>query len=73
MADIGINGVGIDALGIERDQPNHETHLSLMNAGIHIIEGLVLKDVPEDTYTLIALPLKVTGVEAAPLRAILMK
>lgn len=42
LADIGINGVGIDALGIERDQPSHRTHLSLMEKHIIILEGLSL-------------------------------
>jgi hypothetical protein len=31
-----------------------------MNAGIHILEGLILKDVPEGVYDLIALPMSIT-------------
>lgn len=68
-----IIGVGIDSLGIERAQPDHETHLQLMNAGIHILEGLRLKDVEEGEYFLFAAPINVIGAEAAPVRAILMK
>ncbi len=66
-------GVGIDALGIERAQPDHETHKILMGDGIVIIEGLALKDVPEGEYTLIALPLKIKGGEASPVRAVLVE
>lgn len=66
-----IKGVGLDALGIERDQAGHPTHKTLLGSDIFIIEGLRLKDVPEGTYELIALPLKIIGVEALPLRVIL--
>ncbi|MCR1899513.1 cyclase family protein [Irregularibacter muris] len=66
-------GVGIDALGIERAQSNHDTHHTLMKADILIIEGLVLKDVEEGEYTLIALPLKIKGGEASPVRAVLIQ
>ena len=36
-----------------------------------ILEGLVLKDVPEGTYELIALPLPLVGFDASPVRAVL--
>lgn len=68
-----IIGVGTDALGIERDQPDHETHKTLLGNGIIIIEGLQLKDVEEGEYTLFAPPLKIRNVEATPTRAILIK
>ena len=73
LRDKRVIGVGIDALGIERAQPGHETHKLLMKAGIVIMEGLQLQDVPEDEYLLVAAPLKVIGVEAAPVRALLIK
>lgn len=67
-----IIGVGTDALGIERSQPDHETHKILLNAGVIIIEGLRLKDVEEGEYMLYAPPLKIKGVEASPTRALLI-
>lgn len=73
LAELGINGAGIDALGIERDQSDHMTHKSLLGKGIIILEGLRLKDVPEGAYELIALPVKLAGVEAAPTRAVLVE
>lgn len=73
LKEKGIAGVGIDALGIERSQPNHMTHKQLLGEGIPIIEGLRLKEVPEGSYQLVALPLKIAGVEAAPTRAILIE
>ena len=67
-----ISGVGIDNLGIERDQPNHDTHKILFKASILILEGLRLRNIPEGSYLLIAAPLKIHGVEASPVRAVLL-
>jgi arylformamidase len=72
LADHGVRGVGIDALGIERDQAGHPTHKILLSRGILILEGLRLQDVSEGTYSFVCLPLSIPGVEAAPVRAILM-
>lgn len=72
LNSLGVTGVGIDSLGIERAQPGHETHKTLLGAGIIIIEGLRLSDVPEGEYRLVALPLKINGTEAAPARVILI-
>ena len=57
--------------GDERDQPNHGSHLALMEEDIHILEGLRLGHVAEGCYTLLALPLSIIGVEASPVRAVL--
>jgi arylformamidase len=72
LADQKISGVGIDALGIERDQPGHETHKLLLQSGIWILEGLRLGEVPAGEYILVLLPLKISGVEALPARAVLL-
>ncbi|SDG22926.1 Kynurenine formamidase [Thermoanaerobacter thermohydrosulfuricus] len=73
LKEKGVIGVGIDALGIERNQPEHETHKILLGAGIVILEGLRLKDVEEGEYFLYAAPLKIRGAEASPTRAVLIK
>lgn len=39
--------------------------------GMAILEGLVFDGVPDGRYELIALPLKLTTADAAPVRAIL--
>ncbi len=72
LADMKIAGVGTDALGIERNQPGHDTHKILMRSSIIIIEGLRLKDVPAGDYLMCALPLKVKGADGAPARVILL-
>ena len=70
LAQKKIKAVGIDYLGIERAQPEHETHITLMEHGIVIIEGLRLYHVTPGTYFFICLPLALS-LEAAPARAIL--
>lgn len=72
LKEAGISGVGIDALGIERNQPGHPTHKILFEAGIIIIEGLRLAEVEAGDYLLCAAPLKVVGAESAPVRAFLI-
>lgn len=72
LAGLKIKGVGIDALGIERGQADHETHISLFNSDVIILEGLVLKDIEEGEYLLSAVPIFIPGVEAAPVRAYLI-
>jgi arylformamidase len=73
LADIGIKGVGIDSLGIERSQADHATHKTILGKGIYILEGLRLKDVEEGSYTLAAAPVSILDVEASPVRALLLK
>ncbi|MFV0466043.1 MAG: cyclase family protein [Lachnospiraceae bacterium] len=72
LAEQKIKGVGIDALGVERGQPGHETHLTLMHQGIHILEGLRLKEIEAGEYFLSAVPVNIVGAEAAPIRAYLV-
>lgn len=73
LANKKVIGVGIDALGIERSQPEHETHKILLEAGSVVLEGLRLKEIEEGEYLMVAAPLLVVGAEAAPVRALLIK
>ena len=72
LKDLGVVCVGIDYLGIETKQPEHETHKTLLGNGIGIIEGLRLADVASGYYTLVCLPLALVGTEASPARAVLI-
>ncbi len=73
LSGLKLIGVGIDSLGIERNQPDHETHLFLLGSGIVILEGLRLKEIEEGEYLLSAAPILIDHVEAAPVRAYLIK
>ena len=68
----GVRLVGIDTPSIDlfdsRDLP---AHAACLRHDMAILEGLVLKDVPEGRYELIALPLRLVGFDASPVRAIL--
>ena len=68
-----IKTIGIDYLGIERDQPEHPTHKILLSAHITIVEGLRLQHVKAGTYMLYCLPLLLPGLDAAPARAVLIQ
>ncbi|MDL4841805.1 cyclase family protein [Aquibacillus rhizosphaerae] len=71
LVERGINGVGIDTLGIERSQPKNPTHRKLFNNNIIIVEGLRLKEINPNVYYMVAAPMKLVGTEAAPARVIL--
>ncbi|MHB1682267.1 MAG: cyclase family protein [Bacilli bacterium] len=73
LAAVGVAGVGIDGLGVERSQPDHPTHKTLMRAGAIIIEGLRLGHVEPGVYNMVAAPLAVMGIDAAPARVILLE
>lgn len=72
LADIGIAVAATDALGIERAQAEYPTHRTLMRAGVVIVEGVRLKEVAPGSYWLVIAPLKMTGIDAAPARALLI-
>jgi arylformamidase len=68
----GVKLVGIDTPSVDpfpsKDLPAHHTFLKYDMA---ILEGLVLAKVPPGVYELIALPLKLVGFDASPVRAVL--
>jgi arylformamidase len=74
MVNKGIKLVGIDYLSIQRFKDAEPlTHRILLEAGVVILEGLDLRAVEPGNYQLICLPLKLTGSDGAPARAILIK
>jgi arylformamidase len=74
LHDRGARLVGIDTPSVDlfasKDLAAHRRFLAHDMA---ILEGIVLSGVPEGDYELIALPLKLTGFDASPVRAILRK
>ena len=69
----GVKLVGIDTPSVDlfssKDLPAHR---ACARNGIYILEGIVLSDVPSGHYELIALPLKLDGFDASPVRAVLL-
>ncbi len=73
IVERGVKLVGIDYLSIEQFHSGHHlTHLTLLRAGVVIVEGLNLDGVPPALYELCCLPLKLAGVDGAPARAVLI-
>ena len=68
----GIRLVGVDYLSVAAYSDPHPTHLTLLKAGVIIVEGLDLSQVPRGFYDLYCLPLKITAADGAPARAILI-
>ncbi len=72
LADLGVTLVGIDTASIDpADSKTLDSHQAIRRRGLRVLENLLLDDVPEGDYELIALPLKLTTADASPVRAIL--
>ncbi len=68
----GVVLIGVDAPSLDPEtSKTMEAHQAVRAAGMHILEGLVLDEVAAGDYELIALPLKLQGVDASPVRAVL--
>jgi arylformamidase len=69
---MGVKLVGIDTPSVDAaDSRTLDAHHILAGEGIAILENLQLDDVAPGEYELIALPLKLAGMDASPVRAIL--
>ena len=55
------------------DSKTLEAHKFLWSKGTVILEELDLSKVPDGRYALIALPIKLVGMDAAPVRAVLVE
>ena len=72
LAALGVKLVGIDTASIDpADSKTLDSHQVIRRLGLRVLENLVLDDVPEGDYELIALPLKLVSADASPVRAIL--
>ena len=72
LADQGVKLVGIDTPSVDpEDSKALESHQVLFARDLAVLEGLLLKDVPEGIYTLVAPPLPIEGCDASPVRAVL--
>lgn len=68
----GVILVGIDTPSMDPSTSKSlPAHKRCLKHDITILEGLVLSGVPEGSYELIALPLRLVGFDASPVRAVL--
>ena len=69
----GLRLLGTDAESVDpADSETLDAHRALWRRGAVILEGLDLSAVPDGAYQLIALPLRLVGMDASPVRAVLV-
>lgn len=72
LADRGAILIGIDAPSLDpQTSKDMDAHMAVRERDLSILEGLVLDNVPPGEYELIAVPLKIAGADASPVRALL--
>jgi arylformamidase len=72
LADHGVRLIGIDTPSLDpQESKTMDAHHAVRRHRMAILEGIVLDGVPAGDYELIALPLKLAGLDASPVRAVL--
>ncbi len=72
LADRGVQLIGIDTASIDpADSKALPSHQVIRRRGLRVLENLLLDDVAEGDYELIALPLRLMTADASPVRAVL--
>ncbi len=72
LAQHGVQLIGIDSPSLDpQESTTLDSHLRVKRHQMAILEGIVLDDIDAGDYELIALPLKLAGLDASPVRAIL--
>jgi len=72
FAASGIKLIGNESQTVGPESGPMQVHLILLGKGIALLEGIVLKAVPEGRYFLSAAPLNLAGADGAPCRAYLI-
>ncbi len=72
LASHGVKLIGIDSPSLDpQESKTLDAHHAIESHGMAILEGIVLDEISPGDYELIALPLKLSGLDASPVRAIL--
>ncbi len=72
LAAAGVITIGIDTPSVDlQESKDLPAHKAILKHDIAIIEGITLAGVAPGRYELIALPLKLMGADASPVRAVL--
>ncbi len=64
--------LGNESQTVGPEEAPMEVHLILLGAGVVLLEGIRLEDVPEGVYLLSAAPLNLSGADGSPCRAVLI-
>jgi arylformamidase len=72
LAAQGVVLIGVDSPSLDPEtSKTMDAHRAVSIHDMRILEGLVLDDVPPGDYELIALPLRLAGLDSSPVRAVL--
>ena len=72
FAEAGVKLLGNESQTVGPETAPMKVHLILLGADVVLLEGVVLKNIPEGKYFLTAAPLNLGGCEGSPCRAMLM-
>ena len=72
FASSGILLLGNESQTVGPENAPMAVHLVLLSAGVVLLEGIRLAEVPEGTYLLNAAPLNLAGADGSPCRAVLI-
>ena len=73
FAAAGIKLLGCEGQTVGPEEAPMQVHLILLKAGVVLLEGIVLTEIPEGSYFLSAAPLNLAGADGAPCRAYLIE
>lgn len=73
LKENGVRLLGVDVPSVDQETSKElPMHHAMNRSGRFILEGIVLDEVLEGAYQLVALPLKIKGAEGSPVRAVLL-
>jgi len=74
LVERGVCLAGMDYLSIEKyKNEGAPVHRTLLRAGVLIVEGLNLIEIPAGRYEIFCLPISIKGADGAPARVILRR
>ena len=73
FAESGICLLGNEGQTVGPEEAPMQVHLILLGRGIALLEGIVLRDIPEGHFFLSAAPLNLAGSDGSPCRAYLIE
>ena len=74
LLGLGLKLLGVDAPSVDqRDSKSLAVHKMLFSGNAFIIENLDLRRTPAGSYDLMAFPVKMMSLDAAPVRAVLLE
>ncbi|MDC3424085.1 arylformamidase [Aquibacillus sp. 3ASR75-11] len=72
LKEKGIFLVGVDVPSVDPiNSKEMSAHKALYRNGIHILENIMVDDIEQGDYELIALPLPIVGADGSPVRAVI--